>query len=163
MALAEAASGAVSIGAGSGVPAYEYRSARTLLGWPLIHICFGRPGGQPMSAKGWIACGNGATGILLAIGGAAIGGVAIGTAAIGGVAIGCCAVGGISCGGAAVGWLAAFGGAAVARYYACGGIPDAQHAVWLPHAWLYTNLLVLICCLPMVPGIVYWRRLARRK
>ena len=116
-----------------------------------------------MNAKGWIAFGNGAYGILFACGGAAIGGVAIGTAAIGVVAVGCCAIGVIAGGAAAVGLLAAFGGAAVARYYSYGVIPAAEHAVWLPHAWLYTNLLVLVCCLPMVPGILHWRRQAKRK
>jgi RNA polymerase sigma factor (sigma-70 family) len=125
-----------------------YRSPLTLLGWPLVHIQFGEANGPRLPAKGWIACGNVAYGILFASGGRAIGAVSIGGIAIGGVAIGGCslglltyggmalgcfaaggvAAGYIACGGAAVAWLAACGGAAVAHCFALGGAALAPHA-----------------------------------
>lgn len=167
LAMAVAASlpagGAVSPGSPAGGWFYEYRSPRQLLGWPLIHLSFGRKFGQPVPAKGWIACGDVAIGILFAGGGAAVGGVAIGTCAIGGVAVGGSGIGCVACGGAAVAWLAGFGGAVVARHYAYGGAPIALHAVWLPHGWLYGNLLVLLSCLPMLPNFLHWRKQARRQ
>jgi hypothetical protein len=66
---------------------FGYRSPWTLLGWPPIHIHFGGAAGQRLPAKGWIACGNVAYGILFASGGIAVGAVSIGGIAAGGVAI----------------------------------------------------------------------------
>jgi RNA polymerase sigma factor (sigma-70 family) len=126
---------------------YEYRSRWTLFGWPLIHIRFGGEAGKRLPAKGWIACGNVAYGILFASGRVAVGGVSIGGIALGGVAIGGCALGlltfggmafGIfamggavlgymTCGAAAIAWLAACGGAAVAHDFALGGVALAHH------------------------------------
>jgi len=126
---------------------YEYRCPWTLLGLPLIDIRFGGEAGKWVPARGWIACGNVACGILFAFGGVAVGVVSIGGMAIGGVAIGGCAVGlltfggmafGIfafggtalgymACGGAVIAWQAACGGAAVAHNFALGGAALAQH------------------------------------
>ncbi|HND55238.1 MAG TPA: sigma-70 family RNA polymerase sigma factor, partial [Pirellulaceae bacterium] len=94
----------------------------------------------PRTARGWIAIGDRADGILLAIGGRArgliafgglsfglvsIGGVAVGGVAIGGVGVGVIGLGGlglgaIAFGGLAIGWQA-MGGAALAYDFACGG------------------------------------------
>ena len=132
----------------NGPRSIEYRSPWTLLGWPLIHIHFGGAAGSRPAAKGWIACGNVAYGILFASGGIAVGAMSMGGIAVGGVAIGGCsvglltfggmafgifAVGGVavgymSCGAAAIAWLAACGGAAVAHNFALGGAALAQHA-----------------------------------
>jgi RNA polymerase sigma factor (sigma-70 family) len=126
---------------------YEYRSAWSLFGWPLVHIRFGGEADQRV-AKGWIACGARAYGILLACGGTAVGLVSVGGIAIGGLAIGGCAVGLLTCGGisfgifavggvalgylscgaVAVAWLAACGGAAAAQLYALGGTAVAYYA-----------------------------------
>ncbi len=128
---------------------FEYRSRRTLLGLPLIHIRMHQTGhaGQTLPAVGWIAIGNIARGGLFAFGGLAIapvclGGVAVGLLALGvfgvgvfsfaGAAFGMWAVGGVAVGylasgGAALGWLGALGGAAVAHDFAVGGAVAAQH------------------------------------
>lgn len=137
-----------------------YRSSATLLGLPLIDICVSTPGSPPPSsgdppprqkACGWIAIGDRADGILLAIGGVArglialggiaiggvsIGGVSLGVLSLGGVAVGAAALGGLglggiafgggaigwqACGGAALGWDVAVGGGAVAYHAAYGG------------------------------------------
>jgi RNA polymerase sigma factor (sigma-70 family) len=165
LAIAEAARwrarGLASAAMPPSPPFFEYRSGWSLFGWSLIHICFDRDSHRG-AARGWIACGNAAVGILFACGGAAIGGVAIGPCAIGVVAIGCCAVGYIACGGAAVAWLAGGGGTVVARDYAFGGVPVAAHATLVPHAWLYTNILVLLCCLPLLLRARNWRKRSRR-
>jgi RNA polymerase sigma factor (sigma-70 family) len=174
---------------------YEYRSSWTLFGWPLIHIRFGEEVGKWRPAKGWIACGNVAHGILFAFGGVAVGGVSIGGLAVGGVAIGGFslgvlsfgglafgifamgggAVGYLACGGAAIAWLAALGGAAVAHYFALGGAAVAQHAndhaarafardsVFLSHISLFMNLAILVFCLSMLPGFLYFLKQSRRQ
>ena len=129
--------------------AFEYRSRRTLLGLPLIHIRMHQTGnaGQTLPAVGWIAIGNLARGGLFAFGGLAIapvclGGCAVGLLALGGfgvgvfsfagAAFGVWAVGGVATGylasgGAALGWLGACGGVAVAHDFAVGGAAAAQH------------------------------------
>jgi hypothetical protein len=108
---------------GGAVLGFEYRSSRTVGGWPLIHICFGADAAtmRPKIARGVIAIGN------VALGGLAIGGLACGLLAIGGGAIGIlfalggAALGlGVSVGGLAVGSVAV-GGAAVGFVYAIGG------------------------------------------
>src|SRR5439155_27004256 len=69
---------------------FEYRSRWTLLGLPLIHIrmeCM--QDGKTLPAKGWIAVGNIAYGVLFAFGG-----VAVGTVSLGGFAVGLVAIGG---------------------------------------------------------------------
>ncbi len=128
---------------------YEYRSAATFLGLPLVHIHFGEDeNGKIRVAKGWIAIGTKAYGILYAAGGLAVGGISCGACAVGiiaiggfgfgvfafgGMALGIAAIGGASIGymafgGGAIGWLGATGGAAVARHYATGGGAIAEHA-----------------------------------
>jgi zinc protease len=143
-----------------------YRSSISLLGWPLIDINVSDPNfKQPVSpaerpvpkqARGWIAIGDKADGILLAIGGVARGGVAIGGLAIGivgaggmaiglltlgGLSIGALALGGgaigvIALGGGAIGWQAG-GGFALAWDVACGGLAIARHAAFGGGAMAY--------------------------
>ncbi len=143
-----------------------YRSSATFLGLPLIDICVSDPGSSSSGsatpsgrrACGWIAIGDRADGILLAIGGVArgfiaMGGVAIGCVSCGGLAIGLCAFGGAAigvlaigglgigglafggfafgdqaCGGVAMAWDVAFGGAAIA-YHAAGGGAAIAHDI----------------------------------
>jgi RNA polymerase sigma factor (sigma-70 family) len=127
---------------------YEYRSPYTLLGLPLVHIRWHcEESGKGLAAKGWIACGNRAYGIIfasgtfavgcvsigaLAIGLLAVGGFGIGLLAFGGMSAGIAAMGGVSIGyiafgGGAIGWLGAYGGGAIARHFAVGGAL-AEHA-----------------------------------
>jgi len=143
---------------------FEYRSQSALMGLPMVHVRFGGPPGEaPKAAKGWIAVGDRAVGVLFAMGGIAAGGVSLGGvsvglisfggAAIGLLSLGGLAMGGISTGGLAIGWLAtggmavgwkaAVGGMAVAREYAVGGATFARHAndifardFVLRHTWL---------------------------
>jgi len=128
---------------------YEYRSPQTFLGLPLLHIrwhCV--KDGETLPAKGWIACGNKAYGILLAsgtvavacvsmgalaVGLVAVGGFGIGLFAFGGMALGFAVIGGaavgyMAFGGGAIGWLGASGGATLARHFALGGGAIAEHA-----------------------------------
>jgi hypothetical protein len=102
---------------------YEYQSSTTIGGWPIVHVCAGIDPAtmRPKVAKGIVAIGNIAVGVL------AIGGLACGPFAVGGVAIGLLlAVGGAAVGlGASVGGVAvgsvAIGGVAVGFVYAIGG------------------------------------------
>jgi RNA polymerase sigma factor (sigma-70 family) len=128
---------------------YEYRSPRTFLGLPLLHVRFNCvAAGKTLPAKGWIAIGEKAYGILfafgaIAVGGISSGGLAFGLVALGGVGIGFLAFGGLALGfavmggaaagyvafgGGAIGWLGASGGATLARHFALGGGAIAQHA-----------------------------------
>ncbi len=89
-------------------------------------------------AKGWIAIGDIAFGILFALGGVAFGGVSFGGLAIGGVCLSGLGVGVYAFGGAAIGVYAvgglalashaALGGGAIAGKYAVGGYAAAEHA-----------------------------------
>jgi hypothetical protein len=115
----------------------------------LLHVRFGQDEkGLTLPAKGWIAVGRSAYGILFAAGATAVGLVSVGATAIGvfavgglgvgllafgGVSLGVgaaggCAIGYVALGGGAVGWLGASGGAAVAHYFAQGGAALAEHA-----------------------------------
>ncbi len=80
---------------------YEYRSSRTFLGWPLVHVALSRdPEGMRMRvARGVIAIGD------IAIGGVAIGGLSFGGITFGGLSVGLAGFGGI-----ALGLLTAMGG-----------------------------------------------------
>jgi hypothetical protein len=102
---------------------YEYKSSMSIGAWPLIHVCAGVDPAtlRPKVAKGVIAIGNIAVGAL-AIGGLAFGLFTVGGASIGLLmAIGGAALGpGVSVGGFAVGSIA-IGGAAVGFVYAIGG------------------------------------------
>jgi len=138
-----------------------YRSEATLLGLPLIDINLSAPmppgGGKPSGssardggrrvARGWIAIGDDARGILLAIGSTArglvalggrafgivsFGGLALGPVAFGGLGLGVLGIGGLGAGvyafgGGAVGWRAA-GGLAIGWDIACGGGAFARRA-----------------------------------
>lgn len=137
-----------------------YRSRATFFGLPLIDINVSDPrpiGGpnppkfDPRIARGWVAIGDDARGLVLAIGGKArglvaiggravggvcFGGVAFGVFAVGGLAVGVVALGGLAigafglgggaigwqaCGGGAIGWDFAAGGGAVSHHAAFGG------------------------------------------
>lgn len=102
---------------------YEYKSSAAIGGWPLIHICggFDPVTMRPRIARGVVAIGN------IAVGGVAIGGLACGLFTLGGASIGLLlAVGGaalglgVSVGGLAVGSIA-IGGVALGFVYAIGG------------------------------------------
>ncbi len=135
----------------------EYRSQRTLFGWPLLHIAHGMDPrtGEKRVARGIIAIGDNAIGVL-AMGGFtrgvfSFGGVAIGIFAIGGIGVGLfslaglsigllladggLAIGTIAWGGAAIGYLA-MGGGAWGVHYAGGNGADAIGSVairyWAP-------------------------------
>jgi hypothetical protein len=123
-----------------------------LLGLPLIDINVSDPmpnEATPRIARGWIAIGDRAEGILLGFGGIArgliaIGGVACGGIAIGGLSFGLLAIGGLAlgwialaglalgwqmaCGGGAIAWHEAFGGFALAQDFAIGGYGVAANA-----------------------------------
>ncbi|MDR3403306.1 MAG: sigma-70 family RNA polymerase sigma factor [Chthoniobacter sp.] len=135
---------------------FEYKSAWTLLGLPLVHIRTGRRYGEKLCpAIGWIAIGDVAIGVLIAIGGLSVGGISIGGAsiglmAIGGASLGVFAFAGIALGlwgatgglviaylahgACALGWHAAEGGMAVARDFALGESAYATHATHATHA-----------------------------
>jgi len=105
------------------VMGFEYRSAAAIGDWPLLHICVGvNPATmRPRVAKGVVAIGN------IAVGGIAIAGLSCGLVSIGGlsvgllVALGGAALGlGVSVGGFTVGSIAV-GGVAVGLVHALGG------------------------------------------
>ncbi len=98
---------------------YEYRSATTVFGWPLVHI---RSARDPEGKKLRVACG------IIAIGDVAIGGVAIGAFSFGGIAIGPFCVGLVSFGGVILGLLTALGGVAFGGF-AVGGVAIGGIAV----------------------------------
>lgn len=120
-------------------PGNEYQSKWMPCGLPFIHVCMKRDeSGRTVPAKGWIAIGDVAYGVLFAFGGIAAGGIAMGGLAVGLVSIGGFAIGGLSLaglalggyamGGAAIGWMA-FGGAALGWTAAAGGIGVSLEAV----------------------------------
>lgn len=131
---------------GTGQP-FEWRSRRELFGIPLVHVRFNNEFKDKTAAKGWIAIGTRAYGLLFAIGALAVapiawgalaigivglGGFGVGILAFGGLAIGYAALGGgaigyMAFGGMALGWLAAFGGAPIAHDFATGGWGIAAH------------------------------------
>jgi RNA polymerase sigma factor (sigma-70 family) len=126
----------------------EYRTRLTLFGLPLVHVCYDTPAVDAGPARGWVAIGDRADGVLFALGGIArggiaVGGIAVGVVAVGAVAIaplalGCVAFGAIALGGAAFAWVAiggfatgwrgAAGALAVAHDYAGGGLAVGAHA-----------------------------------
>lgn len=116
---------------------FEYKSAASFGGWPLIHICAGADAAtlRPKVARGVIAVGN------VAVGGLAIGGVSLGLVAVGGgslgllfalggiaaglgLSVGGLAVGSVAIGGLAVGFSVAMGGAAFAPAVINEGVCD---------------------------------------
>jgi RNA polymerase sigma factor (sigma-70 family) len=127
-------------------PVWEYRSRAAFLGLPLLHARIGERLGEPIRA--WIAIGDCAIGGLFAFGGLAIapicmggcaigflsfGGFAFGVLAIGGFGLGAWAYGGLAIGleafgGCAIAWSSAWGGYAIAKGYAIGGLTHAALA-----------------------------------
>jgi hypothetical protein len=89
-----------------GSKASEYRSTRTLLGVPLIHIRFGREETGQKPAFGWIAGGDRAIGLMFAWGGLAIAPFSVGAISIGIFTLGSIGVGIIGAGAVCVGWWA---------------------------------------------------------
>src|SRR6185312_5289156 len=127
---------------------FEYRS-RSFLGVPMLHVVSRKMvDGKMVIARGWIAIGDQAHGILFAAGGIAVGaiscggvsfglislgGISIGALSLGGFALGIFALGGgaigyIAGGGAALALHAALGGLAIARDVSLGGLAIAAHA-----------------------------------
>lgn len=104
-------------------PVFEYKSARTLRGLPLVHINLG-PGKR--RARGVLAIGNVATG-LAAVGFIARGGLSVGILSLGIVSIGTLAVGLLACGALALGIAAV--GAIAAGLFALGGLAFGVFAV----------------------------------
>ena len=118
---------------------FEYKSKRTLLGMPLLHVVSGPDPetGKAREARGFFAFGDRARGIF-AFGGIARGWFACGGVAIGGVTLGGACFGLISIGGLAVGILFAMGGLGVgalstgglaAGWHAMGGVTVGWHAI----------------------------------
>ena len=89
--------------------ALAWRSKFTIFGLPLIDIRFGHSPQAALTrgtARGWIALGDIAHGVLFALGGFALGGIAVGGVAIGVLSTGAVAIGIIALGGVAVGGVA---------------------------------------------------------
>jgi hypothetical protein len=130
-----------------------YRSRASLFGLALVDVNVSDPlpqvGGERRVARGWVAVGDEARGVLLAVGNSArgfiaiggrslgvlsFGGVAAGVVAFGGLALGVLSLGGLGVGafafgGLAIGWQAC-GGGAIAWDVACGGGAVARHAAF---------------------------------
>ncbi len=141
----------------------SFTSSWRLLSLPLVDVQFSDPfcksgleRKSPRIARGWIAIGDRAQGVLLGIGGVArgffafggisigavsfgglslgvvgIGGLAVGLLSVAGLAIGHTAIGGgaLGCdaaGGAAIGWHSAAGGLAVSNHVSMGGVAVAR-------------------------------------
>ena len=136
---------------------FEYRSAASIGPWPLLHICAGIDPVtmRPRIAKGVIAIGN------VAIGGVAIAGVALGLVSFGGLSIGLIlalggvalglglsiggvAAGAVAIGGAAIGYVHALGGAAFGPSIVNGRRCD-QEAVDFIRRWLGSGILPPRC------------------
>ena len=129
---------------------YEYKSKRTLMGLPLVHINIGL---KPVRAKGIIAIGNAAQGIiaigiagvgvitlapvgvglLLAIGCVVVGGVALGSLAVGVIAIGALCCGIFTMGAVAVGQFS-YGALALGNQIAVGDVAHGNIALGLSEA-----------------------------
>jgi tRNA A-37 threonylcarbamoyl transferase component Bud32 len=113
---------------------YEFRSKRTFLGLPLVHVVRGRNPvtGRMKTAKGWVAVSDG-----MAIGGVAVGGIgAIGGITVAGVfSLGLMAIGGavgigvLALGGTAAALLLAVGGVAISPWLAVGGVTVGYFAI----------------------------------
>jgi hypothetical protein len=99
---------------------YEYKSKRTVLGYPLVHVNMGGRQAMPCIAKGVIAIGDVSIGVV------SLGGISLGILSFGGVSLGLAAIGGVALGGAAFGGIAvgmvAFGGIAIGVLKALGGL-----------------------------------------
>ncbi len=162
----------------------NYRTRGALFGLPLVHIATGRieQGRYTRGvARGWIAVGDISFGVIVSLGGLAVGGIAIGGLGVGvlslaGLALGVYALGGgaigvTACGGGALAWEAALGGLAVARNYAEGGLAIARHAndqvaseffqrssFVSGSEWLlaHSQWFLLLALLPAIQGVRRW-------
>jgi hypothetical protein len=113
---------------GGGYVGYEYKSAATIFGVPLVHIVYGPGyGGLTKPARGFIAIGNIAIGVI------AIGGFAVGVFTLAGMGLGIVCLAGIAmgilfgAGGIATGYIAV-GGIAIG-VYAIGGLSIGTHTL----------------------------------
>ena len=159
----------------------NYKTGATLLGLPLVHITFGRREGDQYVrgiARGWIAIGDVSFGILLSVGGVALGGISIGGLSVGvlsiaGLALGVYAFGGLAAGlfaigGGAFALIAADGGLAAAWLFAEGGSAFARNAnnaaardffqdslffSWGRVASRFSFLALLLLLLPIMVGL----------
>lgn len=164
-----------------------YTSDIRLLGLPLVDYRYGKDREEgPVSgvARGWIAVGPIAFGIVFAGGGVAVGGISMGGTSLGvfsmgGIAVGAFAMGGAAIGIWAIGALAialsgAIGGLAIAGTFAKGGTAIAEHAndpaasrYFADHAflqiteWVFTWRVLLLA--PFVLVWLLWFWLARRQ
>jgi RNA polymerase sigma factor (sigma-70 family) len=183
------------IATGPTQPVWEYRSRFSLFGLPFIHVRFGDRLAEPI--KAWIAIGDCAFGVLFAFGGLAIapisfGGCAVGLFSFGGLALGALVLGGMGFGvwvfgGLAIGWQsfggcaialnAAWGGYAIARDFALGGLAHAVQVnneiairVMMANPFFrisnkvlpYLFWLNLVWFIPVVVKMKVVRRLARK-
>jgi RNA polymerase sigma factor (sigma-70 family) len=157
----------------------DYRSKWTLLGLPLIHIRFGDYYAREFGlARGWIALGDTAVGVLFAAGWIATGGIALapvsfgliahGILATGALAFGVHAVGLVAAGAVAWGWLGAWGAIALSETCAVGAQAFAPHANdEVAHTFFATgfaNVITgllhhgyLLVALALWPVILAWR------
>lgn len=139
---------------GMNEPYYEYKSARTLFGLPLVHVKvrrqwrgYGIRNTKTPVAKGIIAIGEVAVGVLsigaVTAGGLCIGGLSAGLISFGGfalgllLAVGGVAVGTFALGGVAIG-LVALGGVAIAKI-AVGGFAVGKVAISDSPVGTYTH------------------------
>jgi hypothetical protein len=161
----------------------DYQSSARLLGLPLVHIATGKlvDGGYRRGiAKGWVAIGDIAVGVLFGAGGLAtgavcVGGLAAGGLAVGGLVMGLAAVGGLAfgllaVGGAALGSSGALGGLAIAGEFARGGVALAFHANDLSadeyfngHPFFRNATLLMQYSMALLALTVVVARLARRR
>lgn len=100
---------------------YEYKSKKTFMGMPLVHVNIGL---RPVRAKGVIAIGNAAQG-MIAIGIVGLGIITLAPVGVGFLfALGACVVGGIAFGSLAVGVIA--GGAISVGIFTMGALAVGQ-------------------------------------
>lgn len=123
---------------------YEYKSKTEILGLPLVHIKFRNKFGLGYNlklerAKGIIAIGNIANGVLFGFGLISTGLISFGclslglllsfgAISIGGISLGGIAIGGLAIGGLAIG-IEAIGGLAIAKNVAIGGAAFGTTAI----------------------------------
>jgi RNA polymerase sigma factor (sigma-70 family) len=157
----------------------DYRSKWTLLGLPLVHIRFGDYYTREFGlARGWVALGDTAVGVLFAAGWIATGGIALapvsfglishGILAAGALAFGVHAVGLVAAGAVAWGWLGAWGAIALSETCAVGAQAFAPHANdQVAHTFFangFANVITgllhhgyLLAALALWPVILAWR------
>jgi predicted Ser/Thr protein kinase len=121
----------------------EYRSRRTVAGWPLVHIVFGA---DPRTGRRVVARG------VIAVGERAVGVVALGAVACGGLAVGPAAIGIVAFGAVAAGLLLAVGAGAV------GGIAVGVVALGLYADGLFSLSLLRAALLPITALCASLRR-----